>query len=115
MNSVLWGMGETTHKITSSQVISLVYSGTKSIRAGFRLQGSGTNVKIAANGKTMTFGNMTNTTFDVDGETYTIKENGEDRLVSAEFIDLFHGENRLTITGTNLNLTFTERLTYQFI
>ena len=115
MNDVLWGMEGTVFKITRPQTINLVYSGTKAIRAGFRLQGSGTNVSLTANGKTMSFGNMSNDIFEVDGETYTIIENGEDRLLSTEFIELVHGSNQVKVNGSNLNLTFSEQLTYQFI
>lgn len=115
MSDVLWGMEKTVFKITRPQTINLVYSGTQTIRAGFRLQGSGTNVSLTANGKTMSFGDMSNDTFEVDGETYTIIENGEDRLLSTEFIELVHGSNQVKVNGSNLNLTFSEQLTYQFI
>ena len=115
INDVLWDMGETEFKITKPQTITLVYSGTKAIRAGFKLKGNGTNVTLSANGKTMSFGNMDNVTYVVDGETYTIKKNGEDSLVTANFIELLHGENKVSVSGSNLNLTFTEQLTYQFI
>lgn len=115
MNDVLWGMGETEFNISSTTTITLVYSGNVAMRAGFTLKGSGTNVKVSANGKTMTFGNMSNATFLVDGQSYTIKKNGVDSLVSTDFIELVHGENQVTISGSNLNLTFTEQLTYQFI
>lgn len=114
-SDVLWGMGKTESKIATPQTITLVYSGTKAIRAGFKLQGTGTNVKVSANGKTMTFGNMSGTTYEVDGETYTIKKNGVDSLVTTDFIELVKGENKVTISGSNLNLTFSEQLTYQFI
>lgn len=115
MNDVLWGMGETEFQILYPRIVNLVYSGTKSIRAGYRLRGSGNNVTISANGKTMSFGNMNNDDYQVDGETYTIFKNGEDRLNNTEFIELVHGSNQVKISGTNLNLTFTEQLTYQFI
>lgn len=115
INDVLWDMGETEFKITKPQTITLVYSGTKAIRAGFKLKGNGSNVSLSANGKTMSFGNMDNVTYVVDGETYTIKKNGEDSLVTANFIELLHGENKVSVSGSNLNLTFTEQLTYQFI
>ena len=115
MNDILWGMGETEFKITSPQTITLVYSGTKAIRAGFKLQGTGTNIKVSANGKTMSFGDMANTTYQVDGETYSIKKNGKDSLITTTFIELFHGENQVSISGSELNLTFSEQLTYQFI
>ena len=114
-NDVLWSMDKTEFNITYPQTFKLVYSGTKSIRAGFKLQGTGDNVKVSANGKTMTFGNMNSTTYDVDGESYTIKKNGVDSLASTEFIELFHGENEISISGSNLNLIFSEQLTYQFI
>ena len=114
-NSVLWDMGKTEFRITYPQTINLVYSGTKAIRAGYKLVGTGTNVQVSANGKTMIFGDMSNDTFDVNGETYTIKENGEDRLLSTEFIELLYGNNQVKISGSNLNLTFSEQLTYQFI
>ena len=114
-NDILWGMDQTEFKIISPQTITIVYSGTKAIRAGFKLQGTGNNVKVSANGKTMTFGNMNSTTYEVDGETYTIKKNGVDSLVSTEFIELKHGENKVSISGSSLNLTFSEQLTYQFI
>lgn len=115
MSDVLWGMDKTEFTINGPQTITLVYSGNVAMRAGFILKGSGTNVKVSANGKTMTFGNMSNTTYEVDGQTYTIKKNGVDSLVSTEFIELVHGENQVTISGSNLNLTFSEQLTYQFI
>ena len=114
-SDILWGMDQTEYKIISPQTINVVYSGTKAIRAGFKLQGTGSNVKVSANGKTMTFGNMNSTTYEVDGETYTIKKNGVDSLVSTEFIELIHGENKISISGSSLNLTFSEQLTYQFI
>lgn len=115
MSDVLWGMDKTEFTINSPQTITLVYSGNVAMRAGFILKGSGTNVKISANGKTMTFGNMSNTTYEVDGQSYSIKKNGVDSLVTSEFIELIHGENKVTVSGSNLNLTFSEQLTYQFI
>ena len=113
-SDILWGMDQTEFKITSPQTITLVYSGTKAIRAGFKLQGMGRNVNISGNGKTMTFGTIVGTC-EVDGESYTIKMNGQDTLLTTEFLELFHGENTITISGSELNLTFSEQLTYQFI
>ena len=115
MNDILWSMGETEFQIIYPKTVTLVYSGTKAIRAGFNLQGTGTNVKVSANGKTMSFGNMNDTTYEVDGETYSIKKNGKDSLITTTFIELFHGENQVSISGSELNLTFSEQLTYQFI
>lgn len=115
MSDVLWGMDKTEFTINGPQTITLVYSGNVAMRAGFILKGSGTNVKVSANGKTMTFGNMSNTTYEVDGQSYSIKKDGVDSLVTSEFIELIHGENKVTVSGSGLNLTFSEQLTYQFI
>ncbi|MGM9987235.1 MAG: distal tail protein Dit [Bacillaceae bacterium] len=115
MNDVLFNMDKTEYTITKPQVITLVYSGSVAIRAGFILKGSGTNVQVSANGRTMQLGNMNNTTYEVDGLSYSIKKNGKEDIVSHEFIELQHGENKVTVTGTNLNLKFIENLTYQFL
>ena len=116
MSEILWGTESGTQEVTSPMTIEVGNSGSLTIPLAFRIEGSGTNVSLTANGKTMTLGTFTNKTIDVEGN-YTVKVNGVPDLTGTNgvFLDLKPGINQIRIAGSNLNLTISESLVYKFV
>jgi predicted phage tail component-like protein len=97
--------GGETYTITSPQTINVVVSGSQNAQPIFTISGSGTNVNVSANGKTFSLGTFTNTDWVIDGGTYSVKKNGVTDFLVDNFLELLFGDNDVTITGSNLNLT----------
>jgi predicted phage tail component-like protein len=112
---VLIDTGLGVHAITSPVTLDIVNSGTNTLRFSYRLEGSGTDVTISANGKSFSLGAFSNTKWEVDGEKYSVLKNGAYNMPDTNFIELKPGNNDVTITGTNLNLTLTENVRYQYV
>jgi predicted phage tail component-like protein len=112
---VLIDTGLGVHTITSPVTLDIVNSGTNTLRFSYILEGSGTDVTLSANGKSFSFNPFTNVKWEVDGEKYNLFKNGVYVFRDANFIELKPGNNKVTITGTNLNLTLTEKNRYQYV
>jgi phage-related protein len=107
------GLG--VHTITSPVTLDIALSGTNALKFNYLIEGSGTDVKVSANGKTFTLGTFSNSTWDVKGTEYNAFKNGVYAMPDTNFIELKPGNNLVTIAGTNLNLTLTEKNRYQYV
>jgi predicted phage tail component-like protein len=107
------GLG--VHTITSPQTIDMVISGNNALRFSGIIEGSGTNVTVSANGKTFSLGTFTNAKWEIKGEDFSVFKNGVYTLPDTNFIELMPGNNLVTVSGTNLNLTLTEKNRYQYV
>ena len=116
MSDLLWDTGFSNRQITSPQSFEIINNGSIVIQFSFRMEGRGNDVAFKANGKTMTFQSFANKTFEIT-ENYTVKVNGITNLTSTNgvFLELMPGINEITVDGSNLDLTISESLTYQYV
>jgi phage-related protein len=116
LSDILMDTGLSNQLITNPQTFDIINNGTLVIPFSFRIDGSGDDVSILANGKTMTVGSFTDKTIEVTGN-YVVKVNGVSDLTSTNgvFLELLPGVNEVSIDGSNLNLTISESLTYLYI
>jgi predicted phage tail component-like protein len=116
LSDAIMDTGLTEWTITKPQTLQVINNGSKAIPFTFLLEGSGTNVSISANGKTMTLGSFTSKTIEV-AENYTVKVDGTDNLTISNgvFPELLPGVNQVSIAGSGLNLTISEKITYQYL
>ncbi len=116
MSHIMWGTGVSNRAITRTQTFMIANNGTLSIPFAFRLEGSGSNVSVSVNGKTMTLGSFSNKVFEIT-DNYVVKVNGVTDLTSTNgvLLELLPGMNEITVSGTNLNLSISEKLTYQYV
>lgn len=116
MSDLLWDTGFSNRQITNPQTFTIINNGTLAILFAFNMNGSGDNVTFTANGKIMTFGSFTNKSIEVT-ENYIVKVDGVSNLTSTNgvFLELLPGVNEIYVSGTNLNLTISESLTYEYV
>lgn len=116
MADIMLDTGLSNRAITSPQSFEVINNGSVAIPFSFIVEGSGANVTLSANGKTLSLGTFSSKTIQLL-DNYVIKVNGVSDLTSTNgvFIELMPGRNTITVGGTNLNLTVSESLTYQYI
>lgn len=89
--------GTTTVEVTGDNVKPVIY-----------VTGTGTNVTLGFNGKTMTLGTFTNATWIIDLAEYTALKNGANGLsaIGGDWLtmELARGSNVITVGGTGLNV-----------
>lgn len=114
---IMWDTGLSERTITAPETFIIVNNGTVALRFSYVVEGSGTNVTLSANGKIFSLGTFSNKTYEVNGDMFTVKVNGVTDLTttSGDFIELLPGSNDITVSGSNLNLTISESLTYKYI
>ena len=114
-SDVYWGTGGAEYQISKPQTITMMNSGNQAIRMSVLIRGSGTNVKLSANGTTMDLGTFPNSIINIQGDDWNIFINRVEELVTPYFIELLPGENKVSIKGSDLNFTITENMTYQYV
>lgn len=116
MADIMLDTGLSNRAITSPQSFEVINNGSVAIPFSFTVEGSGTNVTLSANGKTLSLGTFSNKTIEIQ-DNYVIKFDGVADLTSTNgvFLELLPGVNKIIVNGTNLNLTVSESLTYQYI
>jgi phage-related protein len=117
ISDLLWDTGLSNRTIMAPTTFTIINNGTTAIRFTYKIVGSGTNVALTANGKTFSLGTFSGKTIDVDGESYLVKINGVNdlTLTNGDFIELLPGVNEVNVTGSGLNFTVSESLTYKYI
>lgn len=116
MSDILLDTGGSLGTITSAQTISILNQGTLAKPLSITVQGSGTNVTFSKGSQSFSLGTFSDKTIVIDGETYSVYLDGEETIstLTGDFITLNTGVNNIQISGTGLNLTLTESLTYQY-
>jgi len=116
MSDIRLDTGLSNRQITKPQTFKIINNGTIAIPLTLLIEGSGTNVSFSANGKTLTLGTFTNKTIEI-ADRYIVKVNGVTDLsfTNGIFPILLPGKNVITVGGSNLNLTASESLTYQYV
>jgi predicted phage tail component-like protein len=112
---VLIDTGVGVHAITSPVTLDIALSGTNALKFNYTIEGSGDNVTLSANGKTFSLGSFTNATWEVKGKEFNVFKDGAYVMPDTNFIELLPGNNLVTITGTNLNFTLTEKNRYEYV
>ncbi|TYS14270.1 hypothetical protein FZC78_19125 [Rossellomorea vietnamensis] len=79
------------------------------------VSGSGDNVILSANGKSLTLGNFSNATLEIRGKDFTILKDGEEEFIVGEFLYLQPGLNQITVSGSNLNFNLSIRVQDQYV
>lgn len=100
--------------ITSSKTVETTVNGY-ALSPLILINGSGQNVTLSANGKTMSLGNFTNSTFEINGKNFSITKNGLEVFIDGDFLILLPGLNRVQIAGNNLNFNLSIRVRDQYI
>jgi phage-related protein len=116
LSDILWDTGFSNQVITAPGTFEIINNGSIVILFSFSLVGSGDNVSLSANSKTMTLGSFSNKTIEVS-DNYVVKVDGVSDLTISNgvFLELLPGVNELIVSGNNLNLTISESLTYQYV
>ncbi|TSB47122.1 distal tail protein Dit [Alkalicoccobacillus porphyridii] len=99
-------LGVSAQRIIENTTINYTVDGLNSSPL-IRLSGTGENVRLSVNGKSLTIPNLTGT-FNIDTSNYTVERNGENalHLMSGDFLAFVEGVNRLEISGSNMNFAF---------
>jgi phage-related protein len=117
LSDVLWDTGLSNRTITTPSTFTVINNGSMAVRFTYKIVGSGTNVNLTANGRTFSLGTFIGKTIDVDGESFLVKIDGVNDLTmtSGDFIELLPGVNDVSVSGSGLNFTVSESLTYKYI
>jgi phage-related protein len=104
------------YEITSNQSVNIINDGSIVARPTILITGSADLLTLSANGKSFSIGQISSPV-EINGENYTVKVNGLSNLsaMTGDFIELFDGDNEISITGTNMNLTIIFRFYHQYI
>jgi phage-related protein len=117
LSDILWDAGLSNRTITGPTSFTIINNGSVAINFTYKIVGSGTNVTLTANGRTFSLGSFSGKTVEVDGESFLVKIDGVNDLTmtSGYFIELVPGVNDVSVSGSGLNFTISESLTYKYI
>jgi phage-related protein len=117
LSDILWDTGLSNRTITEPTSFTIINNGSVTINFTYKIVGSGTNVTLTANGKTFSLGSFNEKNIEVDGENYLVKIDGVNDLTTTggDFIELLSGVNDVNVSGSGLNLTVSESLTYKYL
>lgn len=117
LSDILWDTGLSIRTITTPSTFTVINNGTMAVRFTYKIVGSGTNVTLTANGRTFSLGSFSGKTIEVDGEGFLVKIDGVNNLTmtSGDFIELLPGVNEVSVSGSGLNFSVSESLTYKYI
>lgn len=99
--------GGQVYDIKGNTTYAVTVSSGQSIRPTILLSGNGQDVTVSANGQTFTISNLQGKSWEIDGHTMTVTVDGENGFPSfgGDFIELYQGDNEVTVTGSGLNCT----------
>ncbi|WP_336821246.1 distal tail protein Dit [Bacillus thuringiensis] len=102
------------YAVNTAQTLNVNNRGSLVIRPVIEIVGSATALTLTINGKSFSFGDLSNGTLLVDAQYYTVIKNGQNYLFNMqgnlEDLELSPGENTVIVDGTNLSL----KLTFNF-
>lgn len=99
-------------QITSNQILE-AWANWYAVRPTLLINGSGENVTFRCNGKSFSLKDFTNSTFEINGENYTVIKNGANgfnQKIGKDFLELLPGENEIEVTGNNMNFNLSVRV-----
>ncbi len=76
-----------------------------SLKPVIMVGGTGTNVIITNKGQSILLGSFTSANWKIDCSNYVVIKNGVEQFIDFDEFILFSGDNQVTISGSNLNLT----------
>ncbi|TMU85485.1 phage tail family protein [Bacillus sp. BHET2] len=100
--------------ITSSQTVETTVNGY-AMTPTILISGSGEDVVIEANGKSLSLGSFTNSEIVVNGKSFTIFKDGIEEFINGDIPDLLPGRNQVNISGSNLNFNLSLRVRDQYM
>ncbi|WP_341356640.1 hypothetical protein [Rossellomorea sp. y25] len=100
--------------ITSPQTVETTITGY-AMSPTILVSGSGENVTLSANGKSLILGTFSNSVFEIRGNDFTILKDGKEEFIVGDFFDLLPGLNQIAISGSNLNFNLSIRVRDQYI
>lgn len=102
--------------ITSPQSIPIKVNGLVAMPI-ITISGSGTNVTLSVNRKTMSIGSFTSTNWLIDLGAYAILKNGANGLssYSGDWLEFMPGDNQFSIAGSGLNLSVQVKIRDKFM
>lgn len=101
--------------VTANTSYNVVVSGTEPVQPIITISGTGTNVKVSANGKEFTISNLDGASWIIDCQKYLVKKNGSLSSIEGEFLQLEPDDNEIIVTGSGLNFTMQTTFRDQFI
>lgn len=100
--------------ITAPQIVETTVNGY-ALMPTILITGTGDNVTLKANGKTLTLGSFSNATYEIRGRDFRIYKNNVEQFINGDFLQLLPGLNQVEITGSNLNFNLSIRVRDQYI
>lgn len=107
-----------TFAVKGNTQFDVINDGTAAVRPDITIEGTADNIVVwnTLNGKTF-FVNAINSTIEISGENYSVKQGGVSTLskFEGEFLELMPGSNPLVITADNANLTMTFKFSHKYL
>ncbi|GAE27031.1 phage protein [Halalkalibacter wakoensis JCM 9140] len=102
-------------QVTSARTINYQVLGSF-IKPTITISGTGSNVTLSANGKSITLPNFNSDTWIIDGSDFSVKRNGVETILDGiDFLEFVSGDNSLQITGSNLNFSLSIKYRDKFL
>lgn len=106
------------YSITSAQTLNIINDGHLAVRPTILINGTADSLSLSMNGQTFSFGAIS-TPIEIIAEKYIVKVNGVSSLSAMtgkiEEMILLPGDNSVSVSGTNLNLSLAFRFNHQYI
>lgn len=99
------GSGAFDKQVTSNSTIASYVEG-RAVKPTIKMLGSGTNVKLTCNGKTINVGTFSNSNVVIDTEMYVAYVNDAEKIIDMDDFWLMPNKN-ITISGSNMNFKLT--------
>ncbi|MEM5012061.1 distal tail protein Dit [Niallia taxi] len=112
--------GRHSFKVTNNQTILVINDGTKALKPSISISGSATSLTIKNTNNNHSF-SMSNILSEkpviIEGTKYLVTEGGVDALskLVGRFIELIPGENYITITGVDVNISINFKYKFQYM
>lgn len=90
-------------KVTGPQSIDIDVEGL-AVQPVFDIEGTANNLTLSANGHSFSLPNFTNTLWSIDFEKYSVFRNGQETMIEIRDFYLMPGRNKISITGSNINV-----------
>ncbi|MCQ6356399.1 phage tail domain-containing protein [Bacillus cereus] len=108
---IQFGYKPSQYTVNGPQILEVNNIGTLVVRPIIEIVGTANGLTLVLNGKSFSFGDLSNETLLIDAATYTVMKNGQNYLFNMqgnlEKLELFPGNSKVQIGGANLNIKVT--------